>query len=97
MTTPRPPLQPEINKPSHHQQSDTFLPWYRSGIVWLGIALTVLVIVGCVHLVVVTRAYVHTIDSPTENSSTKELTTFRGMQLHSSPKSDADNGGKAEQ
>lgn len=86
----------EINKHPQHKQSDTYLPWYRSGIVWLGIGLTLLVIVGCVHLVVVTRAYVHTIDSPTANSSTKELTTFRGMQLHSSPKSDTDNGGKAE-
>lgn len=82
-------------------QTATPLPWYRSGIVWLGIGLTVLVIVGCVHLVVVTRAYVHTIDNPTQKSSTKELTHFRGMPLHSLPQSEpmeqGKDTGKAEQ
>lgn len=97
MTTPLKPLQPETSNSTQlaNEQADTYLPWYRSGIVWLGILLTVLVIVGCVHMIIITRDF--KIDTPAPSSSKKELTHFRGMPLHSIPSSEATENGKAEE
>lgn len=93
-------MQLETNNPTTNPtQTGPSLPWYRSGIVWLGIILTVLVIVGCVHMVIITRDFV--IEAPTSNSQKKELTHFRGMPLHSLPESEpteqGKDAGKAEQ
>lgn len=73
-------MQPEIN----NSQSDAKLPWYRSSIVWLGIIITLVVLAGCIHFVVVTRDLV--LQSPnTAAPVKKELTTILGVPMSSSP------------
>lgn len=77
MTTPPKPSLPEINNPT---QTATYLPWYRSGVVWLGIFITGLVMAGCIHFIVVTRPYIQALEMQAE-SSKKEITQFKGMPL----------------
>ena len=80
MTTPPKPSLPETN---NHHQTATYLPWYRSGVVWLGIFITVLVLAGCIHFVVVTRPYIQALDAQAETGK-KEITHFKGMPLFES-------------
>lgn len=81
MTTQRPPLQPETNNTT----GDTKLPWYRSSIVWLGIAITLIVLAGCIHFVIITRSLVAA--TPTEAAPQKELSRILGVPLSSQPQS----------
>lgn len=93
-------MPPETNNTHNNTPATRPLPWYRSGIVWLGVFLTLLVIAGCIHLIVITRAYkIDTTEPVAAQTTPGELTHFRGMPLHSAAPTEAteptEAGGKA--
>lgn len=81
MTTPNRQL-PQVK--SKVQTEDTKLPWYRSFIVWLGIALTVFIFAGCVHFLYVgaqLRGQENSLKTPEKK---KELTHILGVPISAS-------------
>lgn len=53
------------------------IPWYKSPIVWLGIALTVLILAACIHMVIVSTGT----DTGPKGQKTKDITHILGMPL----------------
>lgn len=65
---------------SEQSQSGTRLPWYRVPVLWLGIFITLLILVGCIHLIVV--GHRHAGDAATSQASDgKQLTHLLGVPL----------------
>src|SRR5690554_4272209 len=83
MTMPQKPSPQATNK---LQQHTTKLAWYRVPVVWLGVLLTLLVIVGLVHMAYVSHQSVkNTAEIPaTTEQSKKTISHFRGMPLRRS-------------
>ncbi len=53
------------------------MPWYKSPIVWLGIALTVLILAACIHMIIVSAGT----DTGPKGQKTKDITHILGMPL----------------
>lgn len=56
------------------------LPWYKAPIVWLGVFLTLLVLAGCIHMIMVGHQ-ASTNEESTSNKNDKALTHILGMPL----------------
>lgn len=53
------------------------MPWYKSAIVWLGIALTVLILAACIHMIIISAGT----DTGPKGKKTKDITHILGMPL----------------
>lgn len=71
----------------HDEKHDTRLPWYRVPVLWLGIFITLLVLFGCIHLLVIGHRYADTSEQQTPTGETKALTHLFGVPLSSEPPS----------
>lgn len=57
--------------------------WYKSFIVWLGIALTLLILAACIHMIIVSVGT----DTGPKGKTTKGITHVLGMPLTHEPTS----------
>ena len=62
-------------------QSGTRLPWYRVPVLWLGIFITLLILVGCIHLIVVGHRHAGDAASTSRAGDDKQLTHLLGVPL----------------
>ena len=65
---------------SEQRQHDARLPWYRVAVLWLGIFITLLILAGCIHLLIVSHQHSSDSPSPTATDS-KQLTHLLGVPL----------------
>lgn len=66
---------------------DERMPWYKSPIIWLGIALTVLILGACIHMIIVSAGT----DVGPKGQKTKDITHILGMPLtHESTPADTE-------
>jgi hypothetical protein len=61
--------------------SDTGLVWYRSSVVWLGILITVIIVLGYIRLVVISHQNNPEQPLPTAETDHKQLSEVLGMPL----------------
>lgn len=58
------------------------LPWYKAPIVWLGVFLTLLVLAGCIHMIMVGhQASTSEASTSSSKKDEKALTHILGMPL----------------
>lgn len=73
-------IQTKPSPQATNNDEGTKLAWYRVGIIWLGIVLTVLIFAGLVHFVYIAHKAAAN-DAPRASNTAKELTQFKGMSL----------------
>lgn len=57
------------------------LPWYKAPIAWLGVFLTLLVLAGCIHMIMVGHQANSASETKNSNKDDKALTHILGMPL----------------
>lgn len=82
MTTPKKPSPPVTNKADAHGAGT---PWYRVPVVWIGIFLTLIILAGLIHLIIVSHDYQGQTALP--KAETRELNRVLGVPLAREPQS----------
>lgn len=66
---------------NEQRESDTSLPWYRVPVLWLGVFITLLILVGCIHLIIVGHRHAGDAATTSQTSDNKQLTHLLGVPL----------------
>lgn len=82
MATPQKHSLPVTNDPTSH---GTRTPWYRVPVVWIGIFLTLLIMAGLLHLIIVSHNYSGQTALPA--TATRDLNRVLGVPLARESKS----------
>lgn len=82
MTIPKKPSPPVTNKADAH---DAGTSWYRVPVVWIGIFLTLIILAGLVHLIIVSHDYQG--QTAPAKPETRELRHVLGVPLSREPQS----------